>query len=200
MPGCYACAVPAAPTRWLAGHALAGAVGTLLTTAGGAGVARMAGDAPAPVAMVLAMILVGALEGALYGGVQGRLLGLGGRLVGPTALAFGLAWTGGALFSALEPDGLLPRAALLATAAVAGAGFGALVGAVQGRRLDDALPWTLHSVAGWAAAFVVGAVSSDLLPAGVIGAEGLAQSALGGMVAGLALGAVLLPARLHVSR
>ncbi len=182
------------PAHWLGGHALVGALGALLTTAAGAAVARRAGEAPAPVAMVLAMIGVGALEGALYGAVQGRLLGRGG-LVARTAAAFGLAWAAGALFSTLEPDGALPRSALLATAAVCGAGFGALVGSVQARLLPNAMPWVLHSVAGWAAAFVVGAVSSDLLPLGLIGARGLAQSALGGGLAGLVLGAVLWPAR-----
>ncbi|MEO0326896.1 MAG: hypothetical protein AAF447_28400 [Myxococcota bacterium] len=186
---------PTRPHRWLAGHALAGGLGTLLTTAAGAGVGRLAGEAPAPGAMVLAMILVGGLEGALYGAVQGQLLGRGTQLVARTALAFGLAWAAGALFSALEPDGALPRSALLATAAVAGAGFGALVGTVQARAFAAAGPWTLHSIAGWAAAFVVGAVSSDLLPLGLIGARGLAQSAFGGALGGVVLGAVLLPAR-----
>lgn len=186
--------------RWMGLHVLAGALAALWTTAAGAGVARVAGDAPDPLAIGLTMIVVGALEGALVGGLQAVAVRAGGLFVRRTVLGFALAWVFGALFSALEPDGMLPRSTLLATAAVAGAGFGALVGRLQ----EDALrvagrvpggPWTLHAAAAWAASFVIGAASSDLLPTGLVGAQALAQVTLGGALGGLALGAVLHPAR-----
>lgn len=184
--------------RWIAGCALAEAIGMSAAAAASVGVARLDLSAAAALAPIVAGGLV---EGVALGWLQGRVL-LGafprlrlGRYAGLTVLVAGLGWAGASAPAVLAgDDGSAAPAPWLVLLGAAGIGLvmGPVLGLAQALALRGAVrhPWrwvTANAVA-WPAVMVVifagAGTPGKHWPAVAVVAVGASTGAVAGLLLG----------------
>jgi len=205
-------ALPFSAWIWIGACAAGEAVGLVLSGAVNALIVPALGEpgtAAAGTGLGALMVAAGAIEGTCVGVAQWLVLrrvlrGVAGvPWVGATAGGLAIAWTLGALASAVEPAAP-STGAVFGFAAASGLVVGVSVGLLQGlvlrRRHLVWGHWVLFNALGWLGAMVVSFLGASGLSPGAYDAGSLALGLMTGAAAGAILGGATAFELAHLGR